>query len=236
MNELSSSQVPHISQCKCQGAAPGTIADEETQVHLWLVSSTEASFSEDYLVCPFSGVVWHRSYREERVTVSQTVRTNYQQPKYDRRTVAVAQMTLYKEPQPVIQAQGGYCGFPNLPLYSLVWATVQAHQLVGWHCGNLQQSGKLFLSLWIDVPAPLDVGETQSVRVASPLECITQQVLQKGNSFAVIFGILGCRIGNLIISEAVEIPSYEFVQQFDYSASQRNLQKEWWATALQQKP
>lgn len=228
--QTSKDKVSFLPQCRCPEVEPGAIAEANTSGHLIPVSGAEDLF----LVCPQSGVLWRRSYHEERVTVATTVRTEYQQPKLSQRTVAVARLHLCPEPRSPLQFLDRGCGRVSTPLLGLVWSWVRACQPIVWHCGQFRHSGKLQLGVWLEFVNPLNAGESDTVAVASPLECIAQASLLLGNTFEVLFGPLGCTMGEFTILGTEKISWEEFVRRFDYFSAQRNLYEEWWSIAREE--
>jgi hypothetical protein len=213
-------------QCQCDILPIGTQGMPETISHLWQVSSSEQALTESYLVCPYTGILWRRSYHEQRVTVSETLLTGCKETLYGDRSVAIARLTLYREAKSKLDFAP--CIMPDLPFHGLLWVQTRANQSVEWRCGECGQSGKLALSLWIYTETPISaMGQTVQVFLASPLECITSEVLVPKHTFSLHFGVLGCEIGLLTIEEVILVDSSRFKAWFDYSHPQRNLYEEW---------
>lgn len=233
MRRVSEGRRRLVPPCRCPEIKPGEIAGSETLAHLVPVSSDERS-EVSFLVCPLSGVIWRRIYREERTTVATTVRTDYQQPQIAQRTVAVASVCLYSAVRSPLAFPNMIYRLTNLPLQGLISGWVQSRQVVEWHCNGIHLSGKLQLGFWLELVSPLNMGECGTVAVASPLESLSQAALAIGNTFELYFGILGHTLGELTVLKTEQVPYEEFTTRFDASILQLDLYEEWWSVASKQ--
>lgn len=214
-------------ECRCLELAPGATADAGTAAHLEAVSSAPTSFTEDFLICPYTDVVWYRTYYEERTTQALTTRTAYRQPPLEFRSVAKAEFLMYTEPSSPLSFLRAPCELPNPPLQGLIRAWVQAAEDVQWECGSLRQHGHLGVRVWLRLPRQIQPGVREEVVVASPLECITANVFRSGCRYFVLYGMLGCCVGELVVIDKFQLSSSEFEKEFGFGLPQRDLHEEW---------
>lgn len=185
-----------LTGCQCLSLPEGTLLRESFHRayldHINVYISEGVSWdAARYYLCPNTGVVWRTTYLSGgKIEEIGMVRTSCRQTPLDAYTIAKGVVQLYSEPlypppgAPRVDYQlpRGVTPppFPQLPLQGLFFKTFHPRSEVMWACGDVAVRGRVLLKIWLHLLVPVARGEMGACWLASPLEVISQQVLQSG--------------------------------------------------------
>lgn len=236
-----------LQGCQCLQLPEGILLRDDRYrsylEHLVYVSGGTSWDATGYYLCPNTGVVWMGTYvGEEPMPTPAVVRTRCRQLPLDAYTIAKGAAQLYSEPvypppeAPRVDYQlpRGVSPppFPELPLQGLFYESFFPRSELLWACEDIQVRGSVPLKVWLHLLVPLSRGETGACWLASPLELISQQVLQSGLVLAWWFA--GGQIGEVRVEVQERVSAARFFEWFGFDKPYRNTGKEFslWLQAV----